>query len=223
VLIASGGFVMERRLHPEMSLHPQSQSQPQLQMHPQLHPQPGHAPQQSSQGIRPITKAMARNSRAAGVLYQSECVLGKGSFGIVCKASVVGTHHSVAIKTVKLRDSGREVEALQRVRGGPNVVTLLGCFEGVEALPQERSLNLVLEFVSDTLQRIIKHHRQLGTWMDMHFVRLYMHQLLRGLACLTRHRVVHRDIKPANLLVDPASHTLKVCDFGTSKFLDGAE
>ncbi|CAE8688841.1 unnamed protein product, partial [Polarella glacialis] len=42
-------------------------------------------------------------------------------------------------------------------------------------------------------------------------------------ACLTRHRVVHRDIKPANLLVDPASHTLKVCDFGTSKFLDGAE
>eukprot|EP00440_Ansanella_granifera_P052929 gb/GFBE01057386.1/.p1 GENE.gb/GFBE01057386.1/~~gb/GFBE01057386.1/.p1 ORF type:complete len:249 (+),score=48.61 gb/GFBE01057386.1/:1-747(+) len=80
-----------------------------------------------------------------------------------------------------------------------------------------------MEFMADTLGRIIKHHRQQGTWMDLHFIRIYMYQLLRGLASLSRSGVVHRDIKPANLLVDPETHTLKVCDFGTSKMLQQAE
>ena len=34
---------------------------------------------------------------------------------------------------------------------------------------------------------------------------------------------VHRDIKPANLLVDPATHLLKVCDFGTAKYVNTNE
>merc|ERR1719313_1318342 len=47
-------------------------------------------------------------------------------------------------------------------------------------------------------------------------VRLYMYQILRGLATLVRRGFVHRDFKPANLLVDPRTLTLKVCDFGTA-------
>ena len=33
--------------------------------------------------------------------------------------------------------------------------------------------------------------------------------------------VVHRDIKPANVLVDLATQSVKVTDFGTARLLDG--
>ena len=31
--------------------------------------------------------------------------------------------------------------------------------------------------------------------------------------------ICHRDIKPQNLLVDPSSHLMKLCDFGSAKRL----
>ena len=31
--------------------------------------------------------------------------------------------------------------------------------------------------------------------------------------------VVHRDLKPENILIDPHTHTLKLADFGSAKFL----
>ncbi|XP_066374182.1 shaggy-related protein kinase GSK4-like isoform X2 [Miscanthus floridulus] len=45
-------------------------------------------------------------------------------------------------------------------------------------------------------------------------------QILRGLAYIhTVPGVCHRDIKPQNILVDPLSHQVKVCDFGSAKIL----
>jgi glycogen synthase kinase 3 beta len=48
---------------------------------------------------------------------------------------------------------------------------------------------------------------------------LYVYQLCRSLAYIHSLGVCHRDIKPQNLLVDPESHVLKLCDFGSAKIL----
>jgi len=46
-----------------------------------------------------------------------------------------------------------------------------------------------------------------------------MYQLARALAHIHGMGICHRDIKPQNLLVDPARHLLKLCDFGSAKAL----
>ncbi|CAE7684388.1 gsk-3 [Symbiodinium pilosum] len=206
---------------------------------PQLHPPPLqstlaprlHPVEGTGHAYRPyeppVMRHRAEDSWPPGPRYRVQCVLGKGTFGTVCKAMELRSQRTVAIKTVALNGAGREMEVLRRLNGSPNVVLLLGIFEGVEDAAMERqqvrTVNFVLEYMSDTLGRIIKHHRQQGTDMDFHRVRVYMYQLLRGLDSLYRHGVVHRDIKPANLLVDPATYTLKVCDFGTAKWVNTSE
>jgi serine/threonine protein kinase len=50
-----------------------------------------------------------------------------------------------------------------------------------------------------------------------------MYQLFRSLAYIHSNGLCHRDIKPQNLLVDPETHTLKLCDFGSAKFLVSGE
>lgn len=81
----------------------------------------------------------------------------------------------------------------------------------------DSKLNLVLEFLSDTLHRVIKHHNMLHKTMEQYYIKLYMYQLVRGLAFIHGRGIVHCDIKPQNLLLDGKSQTLKLCDFGTAK------
>jgi len=154
------------------------------------------------------------------VLYRAQRILGKGSYGVVYEATVANTTRSVAIKAVRHQMGERNFEefALRRLRGAPNIVTLLGTFS--TGFHENHRLHLVMEFIPDNLQRIIKHHRHDGKLMDLQYVSLYTYQLMRGLANLDRLAIVHRDLKPANLLVVSETHTLKMCDFGTSKALD---
>jgi serine/threonine protein kinase len=51
-------------------------------------------------------------------------------------------------------------------------------------------------------------------------VRSLMKQLVGAVGYLHRCRVVHRDIKPANILIDPATLTLRVADFGLSRIIE---
>ena len=50
--------------------------------------------------------------------------------------------------------------------------------------------------------------------LEQQNVRLFLFQLLRGLAYCHRRRVLHRDVKPQNLLISEMGE-LKLADFGT--------
>lgn len=50
-------------------------------------------------------------------------------------------------------------------------------------------------------------------------VKLYSYQMIRSLAYIHSIGICHRDIKPQNVLVDPDSHMVKLCDFGSAKKL----
>lgn len=148
--------------------------------------------------------------------YTAQRILGKGSFGVVYQAQIIETGEIVAIKSIKKPERDREVQILKELAGHNNIVSLKGAFLSNEN-EDEPKLNLVLEFLSDTLHRVIKHYNQQHKCMDMYWIRYYMYQLLRGLACIHGKGIVHCDIKPQNLLIDGRTQTLKLCDFGTAK------
>ncbi|KAK8615036.1 hypothetical protein V6N13_068822 [Hibiscus sabdariffa] len=154
------------------------------------------------------------------VSYMAERVVGTGSFGVVFEAKCLETGESVAIKKVlqDKRYKNRELQII-RILEHPNVIQLKHCFFSTTE-KDELYLNLVLEYVPETVHRVSKHHSRMNQHMPIIYVQLYAYQICRALNYL--HHVVgvcHRDIKPQNILVNPHSHEVKICDFGSAKKL----
>ncbi|CAM9461832.1 unnamed protein product [Laminaria digitata] len=101
----------------------------------------------------------------------------------------------------------------------PNIVCLKHCFYSNGDKPDELYLNLVLEFVPETVYSVARHYHKSKQTLPMLLVKLYLYQLARALAHIHALGICHRDIKPQNLLLDPQTHVLKLCDFGSAKIL----
>ena len=135
------------------------------------------------------------------------------------QATCVETGDVVAIKKVlqDKRFKNRELQ-IMRVLDHPNIVRLKHCFYSTNE-KEEVYLNLVLEFVPDTVYRLSKMYSKSAQRMPDVLVKLYTYQMARALANIHSGGVCHRDIKPQNLLVDTRTHQLKLCDFGSAKIL----
>ena len=134
-----------------------------------------------------------------------------------------------------------------RILSHPCVVPLKHCFYSSGDKPDEQYLNLVLEFVPDTVYKICRTHAKQKQVLAIPLVKVYSYQLIRSLAYIHALGICHRDIKPQvctpfqvsyrtiprpsycppltllsplqNLLVNPEAHELKLCDFGSAKQL----
>ncbi|CAM0957395.1 unnamed protein product [Alopecurus aequalis] len=154
------------------------------------------------------------------ISYMAERVVGTGSFGIVFQAKCLETGEAVAIKKViqDPRYKNRELQLMRSINH-PNIVCLKHCFFSTTSR-DELYLNIVMEFVPESLYRVLKHYSKAKQGMPLIYVKLYMYQIFRGLAYIHNvPGVCHRDLKPHNVLVDPLTHQVKICDFGSAKVL----
>ncbi|KAG8821991.1 regulator of ime2 [Serendipita sp. 399] len=173
-----------------------------------------------------VVKVIASDGKtgeAKEIQYTNCKVIGNGSFGVVFAArllSVPKEEEDIAIKKVlqDKRFKNRELQ-IMRLVSHPNVVELRSFFYSNGEKKDEVYLNLVLEYVPETVYRASRHYVKLKQPMPILQVKLYMYQLLRSLAYIHSVGICHRDIKPQNLLLNPQTGVLKLCDFGSAKIL----
>ncbi|KAN0026536.1 hypothetical protein ACTFIV_007524 [Dictyostelium citrinum] len=156
--------------------------------------------------------------KSNGVCYITEGVIGNGSFGVVTQAIVADTKEVVAIKKVlqDQRYKNRELQ-IMKMLNHINIVSLKNSFYTSDN--DEVYLNLVLEYVPDTVYRVSRHYSMSKQPVPNIFVKLYIYQLCRSINYIHSLGICHRDIKPQNLLLDTSTSTLKLCDFGSAKIL----
>ncbi|XP_070500279.1 glycogen synthase kinase-3 beta-like isoform X4 [Chironomus tepperi] len=158
--------------------------------------------------------------RPQEVSYSDTKVIGNGSFGVVFQAKLCDTGELVAIKKVlqDKRFKNRELQIMRRLEHC-NIVKLKYFFYSSGEKKDEVYLNLVLEYIPETVYKVARQYAKNKQTIPINFIRLYMYQLFRSLAYIHSLGICHRDIKPQNLLLDPETAVLKLCDFGSAKQL----
>lgn len=156
--------------------------------------------------------------------YTATEIIGSGSFGVVYKASVAETGEVVAIKKVfqDKRYKNRELPILKELKH-PNTIHLRQAFYTPGDKQDEIYLNIVMDYIPDTLSKVIRQYYKSGQCMPLILVKLFSFQMLRSLAYIHYLGICHRDIKPQNVLVDTKNYKLQMCDFGSAKRLQRGE
>ncbi|XP_050805246.1 mitogen-activated protein kinase kinase kinase 7 isoform X7 [Gopherus flavomarginatus] len=141
-----------------------------------------------------------------------EEVVGRGAFGVVCKAKWRGK--DVAIKQIESESERKafivELRQLSRVNH-PNIVKLYGACQN--------PVCLVMEYAEGgSLYNVLHGAEPLPYYTAAHAMSWCL-QCSQGVAYLHSMKpkaLIHRDLKPPNLLLVAGGTVLKICDFGTA-------
>uniref|UniRef100_A0A8C5MBX1 Mitogen-activated protein kinase kinase kinase 7 n=1 Tax=Leptobrachium leishanense TaxID=445787 RepID=A0A8C5MBX1_9ANUR len=139
-------------------------------------------------------------------------VVGRGTFGVVCKAKWRGK--DVAIKQIESESERKafivELRQLSRVNH-PNIVKLYGACQN--------PVCLVMEYAEGgSLYNVLHGAEPLPYYTAAHAMSWCL-QCAQGVAYLHSMKpkaLIHRDLKPPNLLLVAGGTVLKICDFGTA-------
>lgn len=167
---------------------------------------------------QPLTRNIRRQSLAEIGFGRSETYtkldkLGEGTYATVYKGRSKLTNNLVALKEIRLEhDEGapctaiREVSLLKELKHN-NIVTLH------DIVHTDKSLTLVFEFLDRDLKQYMEDH---ANFMTINNIKIFLYQLLRGLAYCHKRQILHRDLKPQNLLINDKGE-LKLADFGLAR------
>ena len=151
--------------------------------------------------------------------YRLLTSIGEGSFGTVFTA-MSPKNQVVAVKKV-FQDPhyvNRELDILKSIHS-KFCLSLLDYYEETDSQTHDRFLFLVTEKMPISLRQILKERRLFQQKFHPLLQKLYSYELLCGLHDLHKSGIAHRDIKPENILVDPLHGLIKICDFGSAKFI----
>lgn len=76
-----------------------------------------------------------------------------------------------------------------------------------------------MDFYEENLNNFNRNYLRKGEQIPPLLVKIYAFQMFKSINYLAALSIAHRDIKPHNILIDPNSHKVVICDFGSAKQL----
>ena len=155
-----------------------------------------------------------------------KCLLGKGSFGVVWKASLNGDIVAVKMCPIEKRERWeKERDILLGLERHPNIIEMID--SEVRKLKDEIALIIIIEFVDcgDLRTFLMENHLNIDKAL------FFLKSLFDGLQFLhsakdqankRKKRIAHRDIKSSNILVSSYKGCV-IADYGLALCLNEGE
>ena len=159
------------------------------------------------------------------IAYRFEILqmLGKGSFGQVCKCFDHKTKTFVAIKIIRNqkrfhRQGKVEIKVLDKLRAN-DPLSQFNCIKMLEYFMFRNHICISFELLNMNLYELLKINGFQG--FSLSLVRRLALQILTALGYMRENKIIHCDLKPENILLkEPNKSGIKVIDFGSSCFDD---
>ncbi|KAG5875051.1 hypothetical protein JTB14_026182 [Gonioctena quinquepunctata] len=138
--------------------------------------------------------------------------LGHGKYSIVFEGLHEAKNERVVIKMLKpvrKRKVKREIKILDCLKGGTNIVKLLG----VVNVPHMDQTALVFEQLTHN-----EDFKNIYLKLSETDSRFYLHEVLKALDYCHSRGIMHRDVKPHNIVIDQDSRKIRLIDWGLAEF-----
>jgi serine/threonine protein kinase len=155
------------------------------------------------------------------VAYRFEIIqiLGKGSFGQVCKCFDHKSKEFVALKIIRNqkrfhRQAKVEIKVLDRLRSN-DPEGHYKCIKMLEFFIFRKHICITFELLSMNLYDLLKSNSFQG--FSVSLVKRFAAQIILALSFMKSQKIIHCDLKPENILLkDPNKSGIKIIDFGSS-------